>query len=107
MANTTRYDRYGRPAGYISPIEGRVEPYLTDKADTSTTYQCYYETGDDPRAIRRIKQVGTVIQICVAWAAWSDRATATYYPVNTYFEVDNDTGAVVYPTTPAPDPDAE
>ena len=49
----------------------------------------------------------TVKQITVAWAAWADRATATYYPVNTYFEVNNDTGAVVYPTTPAPDPDAE
>lgn len=101
--STTRYDRYGRPAGYLNPINNEVDPYLVDKSSATVTYVCFYETGTGPRAIHRIVKVGTVSQVTVAWGAWSDRASLTYYPVNTYLEVDNDTGALVYPTVPAPD----
>ena len=91
-ASTTRYDRYGRPAGYINPIEGAPEAYLVDQSTANVTYVCYYETGTDPRAIRRIeKDVDTgVTRIAVAWAAWADRTTADYYPVNSVFTVNDD-----------------
>ena len=104
--STTRYDRYGRAAGYINPIEGAPETYLVDQASTSTQYLCYYETGDAPRAIRRIIQVNSDTQICVGWGAWADRATIDYYPVNSVFTVDNESGALVsvspYDTPVAP-----
>ena len=91
---TSRYDRFGRKAGYINPIEGAPEPYLIDAASSSTTYICYYETGDGPRAIRRIVEVDGVTQICVGWGAWSARATIDYYPVNSVFTVVDETGAL-------------
>ena len=92
-----RYDRYGRPAGYINPIEGAPEGYLIDQANPDTTYVCYYETGADPRAIRRIeKDTNTgITRISVGWGAWSDRATIDYYPVNSVFTVDDETKALV------------
>ena len=92
--STTRYDRYGRPAGYINPIEGEVEAYLVDKADASTQYICYYETGDTPRAIRRIVKASGQTQICVGWGAWADRTTISYYPVNSVFTVNDEDGSL-------------
>ena len=65
--NTTRYDRYGRPAGYINPIEGAPEPYKIKQASATTTYTCFYETGSDPRAIRRDVQLEDEAQACVGW----------------------------------------
>lgn len=108
--STTRYDRYGRPAGYINPINNQVDPYITVvTADKSTTYQCFFETGGDPRAIWRIKKVGQVTQICITWAIWTtDEATLaayTWYPVNDYFETTD--GVLTHPTTPAPSIDPE
>ena len=93
--STTRYDRYGRPAGYINPIEGAPEGFLIE-TNTNTQYICYYETGDQPRAIRRVMQdsTGAVQQIAVGWGAWADRATINYYPVNSVFIVDDDTKAL-------------
>lgn len=93
--STTRYDRYGRPAGYISPIEGRVEAYLIAKASTTTQYICYFETGDDPRAIRRVVKTSNQTQICVGWGAWADRESIDYYPINSVFTVDDETKALV------------
>lgn len=88
--STTRYDRYGRPAGYQNPIEGKVEAYLVDKTSDTTQYICYYETGSDPRAIRRIVKASGQTQICVGWGAWTDRTTIDYYPVNSVFTVNDD-----------------
>ena len=93
--STTRYDRYGRAAGYINPIAGGPEPYLIKQAGSTTQYVCYYETGSDPRAIRRIVQTGGVTQICVGWGAWADAETIDYYPVNSVFTVDDETKALV------------
>lgn len=95
--STTRYDRYGRPAGYINPIEGAPEAYLVDQSNPDLTYVCYYETGADPRAIRRVeKNTDTgVTRICVGWGAWADRATIDYYPVNSVFTVDDETKTLV------------
>lgn len=105
--STTKYDRYGRQAGYINPINNAVEAYLTFKAPDGTIYQCFYETGSDPRAISRIKRVGGLTQITIAWGVWvadaETLAALTFYPPNNYFEVDDETGALVHPTTPAPD----
>jgi len=101
--STTKYDRYGRPAGFIPTINNEVDPYLVDKASATVTYACFFETGTAPRAIHRFVKAGTVTQVTVAWGAWSDRASLTYYPINTYLEVDNETGALVYPTEPAPE----
>ena len=109
--STTRYDRYGRPAGYINPIEGAPEIYLAKQTDPDTTYVCYYETGDDPRAIRRVVTTASGdIQVCVGWGAWEDRATIDYYPVNIVFIVDDETKALdsvqppVEPVDPIEDP---
>ena len=106
--STTKYDRYGRPAGFIGNINNQVDPYLTLKsADKTTTYQCFFETGSAKRAIWRVRKVGNLMQICITWAVWTtDEATLAgydWFPVNDYFEVDNETGALVHPTTPAPD----
>lgn len=106
--STTQYDRYGRPAGYISNINSAVEAYISFvSADKTTTYQCFFETGSAKRAIWRIKKVGTLTQICITWAVWTTDETTlasyTWYPVNNYFELDDDTGAIVHPTTPAPE----
>ena len=103
--STTRYDKFGRAAGYYNPIEGKPEAYLIDQANSTTQYICYYETGDDPRAIRRnmVDATGTTQQIAVGWGAWDDRATIDYYPVNTVFAVDDETKALVS-VQPAVDP---
>ena len=93
--STTRYDRYGRPAGYISPIEGRVEAYLVSNSNATTQYICYFETGDDPRAIRRVVKTSNQTQICVGWGAWADRESIDYYPINSVFTVDDETKALV------------
>ena len=93
---TTRYDRYGRAEGYISPIKGAPEAYLIDQSTPDVTYVCYYETGDNPRAIRRIeKDTSTgITRITVGWGAWDDRATIDYYPVNSVFTVNDETKAL-------------
>ena len=88
--STTRYDRYGRPAGYINPIEGRVEAYLVSNSNATTQYICYFETGDDPRAIRRVVKTSNQTQICVGWGAWADRESIDYYPVNSVFVVNDE-----------------
>ena len=95
--STTRYDRYGRPAGYINPIEGKVEAYLIAQASSTTQYMCYYETGNQPRAIRRIMvdETGSLQQIAVGWGAWSNRESIDYYPVNIVFVVNDETKALV------------
>ena len=93
--STTRYDRYGRPAGYINPIDGAPEIYLIDNATSTTSYACYYETGNRPRAIRRTVEVGNITQQAVGWGAWEDRASIDYYPVNSVFAVNSETGALV------------
>lgn len=110
MATVQRFDRYGRPAGYINPINNQVDPYLSFKsADKTTTYQCFFETGSAARAIWRIKKVGSLIQICITWGVWTtDEATLesyTWYPVNDYFELTD--GVLTHPTVPAPDIDPE
>lgn len=97
--STTRYNRFGQPAGYTNPIEGSPEPYLIDQItnpDGSTVlYICYYETGDGPRAIRRVVTTASGdIQVCVGWGAWADRTTIDYYPVNIVFIVDDETKAL-------------
>lgn len=94
--STTRYDRYGRPAGYINPIDNKVEAYLIEQASSTTQYVCYYETGDQPRAIRRnmVDETGTLQQITVGWGAWDDRESIDYYPVNIVFIVDDETKAL-------------
>ena len=110
MATIIRYDRYGRPAGYINPINNQVDPYLVlVTADKTTTYQCFYETGSDPRAIWRIKKVGTLTQITITWAVWTTDTAALaaldWYPVNDYFETTD--GVLTHPSTPAPSIDPE
>lgn len=93
--NTTRYDRYGRPAGYINPIEGAPEPYKIKQASATTTYTCFYETGSDPRAIRRDVQLEDEAQACVGWGAWDNAENIDYYPINSVFTVDSETKALV------------
>lgn len=106
MAEIKRYDRYGRPAGYINPINNQVDPYIVYKAPDGTVYECFFETGGNPRAIWRIVKSGGITQVTIAWGVWQADATAlaalTYYPPNDYFEVNDETGALVHPTTPAP-----
>ena len=91
--STTRYDRYGRPIG--APIECNPEAYLIKTASDSLQYICYYETGTAPRAIRRISKSGTQTQITVAWGDWSDPGSNDFYPINSIFTVDDETGAMV------------
>ena len=93
--STTRYDRFGRPAGYINPIAGAPEPYLIKTASDTVSYVCYYETGTDPRAIRRISKSGTQTQVAVTWGDWADPASNDFYPVNSIFTVDDETKALV------------
>ena len=97
--STTRYDRYGRAAGYQNPIEGSPEAYLMLQADANTQYVCYYETGAAPRAIRRIVSLTNETQVCVGWGVWSDNAAeitanVDFYPINSVFTVTDETGAV-------------
>ena len=108
MSIVKRYDRYGRPAGYINPINNQVDAYLVLQAPDGTVYQCFYETGSDPRAIWRIRTVDGVTQITITWAVWiADAATLagyTWYPVNDYFETTD--GVLTHPAEPAPELDA-
>jgi len=83
----TRYDRYGRQAGQIDPLEGPPEPYLIDKHSATVIYICYYDT--QIRAVRRITQSGTVKIVEVAMGEWANRENLTYYPVNHVFEVES------------------
>lgn len=94
--STTRYDRYGRPQGYINPIDIKPEGYLID-TQNNVQYICYFETGDQPRAIRRIMvdYTGTLQQISVGWGTWENRESIDYYPINIVFVVDNETKALV------------
>ena len=114
MSNpTTRYDRYGRSAGYISPLNNQVDAYLTFTPDKFNIFQCFFETGSDPRAIWHIQKSadGKTQRITIAWDVWvEDAATLaayTWFPVNDYFEVDDVTGELVHPTDPAPPLDPE
>ena len=95
--STTRYDRYGRQAGYINPIDNKVEAYLIAQASSTTQYICYYETGNQPRAIRRnmVDETGTLQQVAVGWGTWENRESINYYPVNIVFIVDDETKALV------------
>ena len=113
--STTRYDKFGRPAGYYNPIQGEPEPFLIDQitnADGSTVmYVCYYAA--DVTAIRRVVTTASGdIQVCVGWGAWEDRATIDYYPVNIVFVVDDETHELdsvepaVDPVEPISDPAA-
>ena len=105
--STTKYDRYGRPAGYINPINNQVDPYLVFKTPDGIVYECFFETGSAKRAIWRTVKVGGITQITIAWDVWTADAAAlaalTFFPPNDYFEVNDDTGALVHPTIPAPD----
>ena len=109
--STTSYDRYGRKGGYISPIDNEIAAYLTYTPDKFNIFQCFFETGSDPRAIWHIKKSadGMTQQITITWGVWEKDADTlaayTWYPVNNYFEIDNSTGAIIHPTTPAPDID--
>jgi len=94
--STTRYDRFGRPAGYTNPIEGAPEPYLIKQVSATTQLICYYETGDDPRAIRRVVELDNETQICSGWGTWENAESAPQYPVNAVFEADNETGELVH-----------
>ena len=82
---TVKYDRYGRQAGQIDPLEGIPEPYLVDRVSAALTYICYYNT--NPRAVRRITVVDTLTTVEVAYGDWDNRENLTYYPVNHVFEV--------------------
>ena len=109
--STTRYDRYGREAGYINPINNAIDAYMTYTPDKFNIFQCFFETGSAPRAIWHIKKSadGKTQQITITWGVWVEDAatlaTYTWFPVNNYFEIDDSTGAIVHPTTPAPDID--
>lgn len=93
--STSLYDRFGRLIG--SPIDCAPEAYIIDQSVPNFTYVCYYETGSDPRAIRRIEKDTTTGQtrVSVTWAAWSDRTSASYYGVNSIFKVNDETKALV------------
>ena len=93
--STTRYDRYGRAAGYSNPIEGAPEPYVVDQANVTTQYIWYYETGANPTAIRRVVTVAGDTQVCVGWGPTANRTTINYYPINSVFTVNDETGALV------------
>lgn len=95
--STITYDRYGRRAGSVGPAEKAPDDYIIASPNATTNYICYYETGSDPRAIRRITKdtASGITQICVGWGAWSDRASLDYYPVNSIFVVDAETKALV------------
>lgn len=93
---TTRYDRYGRPAGFYGNIQGKPEPYQIKTVSSTLQYVCYYETGSNPRAIRRISTNPgeTVQQIAVGWGVWGDEANIDFYPVNSVFVVNDETMAL-------------
>lgn len=102
--STTRYDKFGRAAGYINPIEGAPEPYRVFQTSPTTMYVFFYETGSLPTAVRRIVQLqGGNTQVCTGWATQQNFTSADYYPVNVVLTVDNDTHQLVE-VTPAVDP---
>ena len=97
--STTRYDRYGRAAGYINPIEAKVEPFEINTVSSTLQYIRYFAPSNAAgmQAIRRIMQdvTGSVQQIAVGWGAWANRESINYYPVNSVFIVDDETKALV------------
>lgn len=103
-ANTTRYDKFGRAAGYINPIEGAPEPYRIYQVSPTTMYIFFYETGSDPTAVRRVVQLpGGDTQVCTGWGTQTNFETIDYYPVNVVLTVDNTTKQLVG-VTPDVDP---
>jgi hypothetical protein len=93
--STTRYDRYGRPAGYINPIEGKVEPFEVNTVSSTLQYVRYF-TSDNTAgtgAIRRISTnaTETVQQVAVGWGVWGREDEMDFYPVNSVFVVDDET----------------
>ena len=95
--STTRYDRYGRPAGYINPIEGAPEPF--EIRTVGTVQYIRYYTPDNSAgtgAIRRIatNAAETVQQIAVGWGVWGEESGMSFYPVNSVFVVNSETHAL-------------
>lgn len=94
--STTKFDKFGRPAGFISPIQGAPEPYRIYKTSQTTMYIFFYETGSDPTAVRRVVELPSgQIQVCSGWGTQTNYAEVDFYPVNVVFEVDDETKALV------------
>ena len=92
--STTRYDRYGRPAGYINPIEGAPEPFEIKTVGT-VQYIRYYPSDNSAGtgAIRRIatNAAETEQQIAVGWGVWGQESDINFFPVNSVFVVNSET----------------
>ena len=102
--STTQFDKYGRPAGFISPIKGAPEPYRVFQTSQTTMYIFFFETGSDPTAVRRVVQLpGGATQVCTGWGTQENFAEVDYYPVNVVLTVDDDTKELVA-VTPDVDP---
>jgi len=93
--STTRYDRYGRRAGYINPIEAKVEPFEINTVSSTLQYIRYYPSTNSAgtQAIRRIStnESKTVQQVAVGWGVWGQESDMDFYPVNSVFVVNNET----------------
>lgn len=96
--STTRYDRYGRPAGYINPIEAKVEPFEINTVSSTLQYIRYFAPSNAAgmQAIRRISTNAseTVQQVAVGWGVWGEEAGMDFYPVNSVFVVNDETFAL-------------
>jgi len=92
--STTRYDRYGRPAGYLNPVGVEPEPF--EIRTVGTVQYIRYFVSDNTAgtgAIRRIatNAAETVQQVAVGWGVWGEEAGMDFYPVNSIFVVDDET----------------
>lgn len=53
-------------------------PYKVEEGADGATYVCFFETGNNPRAIHKI----TATSLTVAYGLWSDKESLTYKEPN-------------------------
>ena len=93
--STTKFDRYGRPAGFYGNLIAEIEPFEINTVSSTLQYVRYFAP-DNPagtQAIRRIStnESETVQQVAVGWGVWGQESEMDFYPVNSVFVVDDDT----------------
>lgn len=93
--STTRYDRYGRPAGFYGNLSAEIEPFEIKTVSSTLQYIRYFPSSNSAgtEAIRRIStnESETVQQIAVGWGVWGSEEEMDFYPVNSVFVVDDET----------------
>lgn len=97
--STTKYDRYGRPAGFYGNLSAEIEPFEINTVSSTLQYVRYF-VPDNPAGMQAIRRIATnesetVQQISVGWGVWGQEDQMDFYPVNSVFEVDDDTHQLV------------